>query len=125
MAQRKTLNDVEKFFIENNAALTVEECVAKLNNVEEGVVREYFASNRKKEFPAMKPEQTMEERRKELESSGFNAGSIFAQNRHESGAVVMTEAAGELSDLSKGNNPKPGTKAYYDKNAGHICKAKR
>lgn len=129
--ERLKLNEVEKFFVANHTSLEL--CLAQLSNVSAEAVTAHFNATRK-----TNPKEVIEAR-KDNPEGGLTAYDLLArhgagkdpgQYGGNNGGTIMTPAASELYDESRkeglrGANPSPGSPGYYEKNAGHITRAKR
>ena len=120
MPRARELNDVEKFYIENNREQTDSKLASMMVGVSEKKVSEYKDSLPEKQDSEEKSESD-EERKKRL-SKISNVGVFFAQR---DGTTVMTEAASEITDarkIVKGN--RMSEKQYDDNNRGKIHRPK-
>jgi hypothetical protein len=92
----KKLTETDKFFIEKNPEMSIEE----LQKVIKGVRRVDIEDFRETLFPATSPNDTPEQQTTRLRASQARAGTLMVRNR-EKGITMMTEAASEISDINR------------------------
>lgn len=124
MPRARELNDVEKFYIENNREKTDSELASMMAGVSAKKVSEYKEALPEKvvdETTESIKEESDEERKKRL-SSISNVGDFFAQRN---GTTAMTEQVSEITDARKIVKGTEMSKEQYDKNnRGKIHKPK-
>lgn len=92
MAKKKTLSDVDKFFVQNNETMSTDELAEKIGTTAD-VVKSYRDS-----LPSTKKEDENEYERLQRLASGPTAGKLIAKGN---GVVAMTEGASQVTDARK------------------------
>ena len=120
MPRARELNDVEKFYIENNREKTDSELASMMAGVSVKKVSEY--KNSLPEKPVAESQEESDEERKKRLSNISNVGDFFAQRN---GTTAMTEQVSEITDARKiVKGTQMSKEQYEDNNRGKIHKPK-
>ena len=109
MAKARELNDVERFYIENNPQKSDEEIASQISGVGPKTVAKYREALPKQESPEHVTE-TQADRTKRL-GEGPPAGDFIVNQR---GASIMTGTASEVTDARKVVKGTKMTKEEYE-----------